>query len=284
MFIVISSKEKIMFIRMNTINPCTSPLSFKGVVKVSLVLDGDTPSNDKKVINSATKQLKAILMKKADTPTTKENNELLRKIYNYFDTDYQIPEEAPEGDARDIFAKVRTGKYGNEVYLVSKDDAALVAKSGKNIGSKKALEKIDESKTGIAQQAKDKYFSVKEEIASRYYNSKYRPNIYLYTIRDKNNIVRLVGVRMTDTMNQVHWMNPHTKTITLNNQYLDNSQKSGQNEPKKPKVDTRQSPAEGASNKTNKNSGDINSSQKHPDNSIKKETKEKKYEQLYFNF
>ena len=235
--------------------------SFNGIVKVKLVFDGDKQTNDKAVVDSATKQLKAVLMKKDkdskivqnilkknhfDRQTTLNelneelnknlkirltNKSIFRQIYTHFDKDYKIPVTAPTDDARDVFTKVRTGKYGNDVYLVSGADAADVSVTGRNIGGKKSLERIDSRHTGVAQQAKENYFSIKDEIAARYSKDPLQPGIYLYTQRDEKGIVRLVGARMENSQNLVNIKNPMTKTIIMNPQYINKGQdcKSTQN-------------------------------------------------------
>lgn len=227
-----------MLQRMNSLNINSISPSFKGIVKVSLVFDGDKPSTDKKVIDSAARQLKAILMKKTDSPEDNENNDKIRKIYNYFDNDYVIPAFPPQGDARDAFTKVRTGKYGNEVYLVSGNDAAIVSSMGKNIGDAESQEKTDESNTEHVQQAKDKYHAVKKTIASKYYRSERRPNIFLYTVRDKKNIPRLIAVRMNDLKNYGYCRNEYMQTININQKYLNeiNSEQNDKGEKDQPKI------------------------------------------------
>ena len=202
-------------VNMNNTNP-----SFKGVVKVNLVFLDRLQTSSETVVDSATKQLKAILMKKADTPATTKAKEIFRKIYHFFDRDYKIPETAPRGDAREIFSKVRTGTLGNEVYLVSGDDAAAIAVNGKNIGGKKALARIDNRKSGLVQPATDDYFSIKDEMAAKYSRNPQKPGIYLYMFTDKKGVARLAGARMENIANPVNAKNPWTQTVVLNPQYV----------------------------------------------------------------
>ena len=95
--------------------------SFNGIVKLRTVFLDNVLSTDKKVIDSATRGLKAVLIKEPDNKGLALNYKVFKKIYGYFDEDYARLSIPSYGDNRHVFAKVRTGK---DVFLVSGSDAA----------------------------------------------------------------------------------------------------------------------------------------------------------------
>lgn len=187
--------------------------SFNGIVKLRTVFLDNVLSTDKKVIDSATRGLKAVLVKEPDNKGLELNYEVFKKIYGYFDKDYARLSIPSYGDNRHVFAKVRTGK---DVFLVSGSDAADVAVSGRNIGGKRALERDYYSRNvaGSARRATEDYHSMKSEIAARYLTNPLQPTITLYAQKDKKGIVRLVAARMENAQNQID-RNPSSLTQTI---------------------------------------------------------------------
>ena len=164
--------------------------SFKGIVKVAGVyLDGkevpigtdyyadkETKKNNKALVDKATKDIKAVLMKKADKPPTWENFDIFRRIYHFFDREYKVRTTPPNNDGRDIFSKIRT--LDGDVFLTSGLDAATVAGSGRNIGSKRRLEHdYPEGNDGVEEIARSNYGYDLNSIAQKYKRDPENPDL-----------------------------------------------------------------------------------------------------------
>lgn len=175
--------------------------AFKGIVKVEHVLINGIKTTDFKAIDSAVKQLKAVLMRQADTKDTFIIKNAFRKTYSAFDKDYAPPAYRLSGDTRDIMSKVRP-KGSQQTFIATGIDAQNVAYSGVDIGRKRALERVSEGRNyGAEEVARTDYREAKDEILDKFYDKKgLHPKVFIYTETDKNGRIKLKGARLENDL------------------------------------------------------------------------------------
>ena len=181
-----------------TVTPMNSKSpSFGGIVRVGkVVLDG-SESRNFKVIDTAVKRLKAVLMRQTDTKDTFVRNSAFRKDYSNFDFDYIPPYCKLNGDTRHIMSKVRP-KGSQETFIVTGHDADMIADSGVDIGRKRALERVSEGykNYGAEENARVDYRDTKDLIADKFHERKLHPQVTIYTETDRKGVIRLKGAKL----------------------------------------------------------------------------------------
>ena len=167
-----------------------SSISFGGIVRVKAVINNGVASNDEKIILSAVKQFKEILLKQKETP----NADTVRQIYSKLDPDYVIPTEKLTGKTSSFLT---TRKSGGSRYIISGIDAKDLAIAGRDIGRTNKIVEIDVGSKnignalGLNESAKSEYWALKGDFALKNSSIKGRPSIILRTTSGGKGAVEL---------------------------------------------------------------------------------------------
>ncbi len=181
------------------INPvtCNSNVSFNGIVKVKRVLCNGEVTNDPKIIDSALRKFRRVLLKQADTPENTEKLSIIRKMYNLLDPDYTIPETKVMGNSRSFLTRIRNRM---NYFIASGNDAERLNIAGKDIGRTNKFVEMDfGTRKGYIsessnQAARQSYRNTKDEIAERYSLKKEQPAIVLKTVSGKKGKIDLLSI------------------------------------------------------------------------------------------
>lgn len=192
--------------------------SFKGIVKVSRIMVDGKPTYDYKDFDSCGLQLKNILLKRTDKPSTTEKLEDFRKTYSLFDLDYAPPYFKVDGNTASIMAKVRTGK---NTFIVSGQDAEYIDNAGYNIGRKHNLERTSEygKNVGVEDAAREAYIEAKEELPIKFLSPERaklgHPQVILYAERNSKGKAVLKGAMLKNDFEQTPYFSfvPQKKAV-----------------------------------------------------------------------
>ena len=181
----------------NSVN--SNNVSFGGIVRVKVFKDG-VFSSDSKVIDSALRKFKRVLLKQADTPENTAKLSKIREAYHALDADYFIPAKKVTGESRSFLTRIRNKfKY----FIVSGKDAEKLSDAGRDIGkTNKFLELDFGTRNGAVSEgrnlvARSNYTDLKDDIAVTYASKKIKPEITLYTVsnpKSKNGGIELSSI------------------------------------------------------------------------------------------
>ena len=212
--------------------------SFKGIVKVSRIMVDGRPTYDYKDFDSCGLQLKNILLKRTDKPSTTEKLEAFRKTYSLYDLDYTPPYFKVDGNTASIMAKVRTGR---NTFIVSGQDAEYIDNAGYNIGCKHNLERVSENgkNVGAEDAAREAYIAAKEELSSKFISPERaklgHPQVILYAERNSKGKAVLKGAMLKNDFEQT----PYFSFVPQKRVEKSSEEKIVQNVKEQPKVQSQ---------------------------------------------